>query len=97
MRRLDVGCPRQSRLSDTLNTTVVTRSAGVVGAIAFAPVAGFHEGNECEDPDLRTRKPFLAEHDSVTFAAYSAPAGLVVAAAWQRPPHHRGKEAQRRA
>ena len=70
---------RQIRLSGSLNDKGVTGTAGVVGAIALVPVAGFFmTGTSAKIPIGAPVKAFLDEDVPVTFASGSAPTGIVV-------------------
>jgi hypothetical protein len=72
---------RQIRLSGSLNDKGVTGTAGVVGAIAFVPVAGFFmTGTSAKIPTGAPVKAFLDEDVPVTFAGDATPAALVVPA-----------------
>jgi len=72
---------RQIRLSGSLNDKGVTGTAGVVGAIALVPVAGFFmTGTSAKIPTGAPVKAFLDEDVPVTFAGDAAATALVVPA-----------------
>lgn len=71
---------RQIRLTGGVDDKGVTGTAGVVGAVAFVPVAGFFvTGTSARIPMGAPVKAFLDEDVTVAFAQASPPEPLVVA------------------
>jgi hypothetical protein len=72
---------RQIRLTGQVDDKGTTGTAGVVGAVAFVPVAGFFvTGTSAELPVGAPVKAFLDEDLTIAFAPAAAPAPMVVPA-----------------
>jgi hypothetical protein len=70
---------RQIRLTGQLDDKGITGTAGVVGAIAFVPVAGFLvTGTSAEIPMGAPVNAFVDEDVAITFSTGAAPQPLVV-------------------
>jgi hypothetical protein len=87
---------RQIRLTGTFDDKGVTGTAGVVGAVAFVPIAGFFvTGTSAKIPLGAPIKGFIDEDIPLSFAAEVAPAPMVVAVPADTPPSPPPAGAQR--